>query len=119
VVLLGTNGAGLGLVAGATVGGSGNSDDTSGDDEAATPEEAAAPAPATAFRPPMTTRFRRRGHPVTAFMSGLLLGAGVSVLLQQYGKWPFDIVTVIVFPVAVAILSTIRAFVGRPFTMKA
>ena len=55
------------------------------------------------------------GRPVLGFISGLLFGLGLTVLLQQFGAWPLTVVTAIVFPIAVAVLTSVRAWLGRPY----
>jgi putative component of membrane protein insertase Oxa1/YidC/SpoIIIJ protein YidD len=70
----------------------------------------------------MNTSGNRRiwahGHPIGGFLSGLLLGLGVTVLLQQFAVWPLTIVTAIVFPLVVAVICSLRAYLGRPYKMK-
>jgi len=45
----------------------------------------------------------RRIRPVTvAATSGLLLGLGVTVLLQQFAVWTLTVLTLVVLPLAVA-----------------
>jgi len=56
------------------------------------------------------------GHPIAGFISGLLLGIGVAVLLQQFAVWPLTIVTAIIFPVATAIVCSLRAWLGKPYS---
>jgi hypothetical protein len=56
-----------------------------------------------------------RAHPIAGFFFGLLLGLGITLLLQQFGRWPLTIFTVIVFPLFVAVLVAIRAWFGRPY----
>ena len=68
-------------------------------------------APAAA---PRKRRIWVRGHPVLGTLSGLLLGLGATVLLQQYAYWTLTITTAIVFPVVVAIVCGIRAYIGAP-----
>jgi len=57
----------------------------------------------------------KRGHPVLGFIFGLLLGVGVTVVLQQESVWTLDIWTGIVLPVGIAILAAMRARIGRPY----
>lgn len=56
-----------------------------------------------------------RGHAVGGFVSGLFMGIGITVLLQQYAVWPLTIVTAIIFPVVTAIICSLRAWLGRPY----
>jgi hypothetical protein len=41
------------------------------------------------------------------------------VLLQQFAVWPLTIVTAIVFPVVVAVICSLRAWLGRPYKPRA
>ena len=59
------------------------------------------------------------GHPILGFISGLFLGIGVTVLLQQFAVWPLTIVTAIVFPVVVAVICSLRSWLGRPYKPRA
>jgi len=59
------------------------------------------------------------GHPILGFISGLFLGIGITVLLQQFAVWPLTIVTAIVFPVVVAVIVSLRAWLGRPYKPRA
>lgn len=46
----------------------------------------------------------RRLPPVLlAALSGLLLGVGLAVLLQQFAVWTLNVVTLVLFPVLVAL----------------
>jgi putative component of membrane protein insertase Oxa1/YidC/SpoIIIJ protein YidD len=65
-------------------------------------------------RRPSDRRVWRHGHPVFGFISGLLFGAGLAVLGQQFAYWPLTRTTAIAFPVFVAILCSIRAYMGTP-----
>jgi len=60
-------------------------------------------------------RIWSHGHPVFGFISGLLLGIGVTVLLQQFAVWPLTIVTAIVFPVVTAVICSLRAWLGKAY----
>jgi putative component of membrane protein insertase Oxa1/YidC/SpoIIIJ protein YidD len=62
-----------------------------------------------------TGRVWGHGHPIVGFISGLILGLGITVLLQQFAVWPLTIVTAIVFPLVVALICAIRAYMGRPY----
>jgi hypothetical protein len=55
------------------------------------------------------------GHPIAGFVFGLLGGIGITVLLQQFAVWPLTVLTAIVFPVVVAVLCALRAYLGRPY----
>jgi putative component of membrane protein insertase Oxa1/YidC/SpoIIIJ protein YidD len=68
-----------------------------------------------AARRQRTSRVWSHGHPVMGFISGLILGLGLTILLQQFAVWPLTIVTFIVLPVVVAIICAIRAYMGRPY----
>ena len=59
-------------------------------------------------------RYWVRGHVVPATISGLFLGIGVTVLLQQYAYWPLTVVTAFVFPPVVAIIAGLWAHIGTP-----
>ena len=58
------------------------------------------------------------GHPIMGFISGLVFAIGFTVLLQQFAVWPLTIVTAIVFPVVVAIICSLRAWLGQPYKLK-
>ena len=58
-----------------------------------------------------------RGRPVLGLISGLLFGVFVAILLQQYGVWPLDNLSVFGLPAAGAILGLIVARVA-PFGSK-
>lgn len=62
-------------------------------------------------------RIWSRGHPILGFISGLLLGIGITVLLQQFAAWPLTIVTAIVFPVVVAVICALRARLGKAYQL--
>jgi len=70
-------------------------------------------AAATGNRNPR--RVWAHGHPIVGFVSGLFLGIGVTVLLQQFAAWPLTIVTAIAFPVVTAVICSLRAWLGRPY----
>ena len=59
-----------------------------------------------------------RGHPVLGFVSGLFMGLALAVLMQQFAKWTLTPLTIIAFPLLVAILTTARAWRGRPFRVR-
>lgn len=67
-----------------------------------------------AARPARGRRVWRRGHPILGFISGLFLGVGVAVLGQQFAYWPLTRTTAIALPVFVAILCSIRGYIGSP-----
>ena len=58
----------------------------------------------------------RRGRPVLGFVSGLIFGLGVSILLWQYAVWTLSVVTIIVVPLAAAVIGTVRALF-RPYRL--
>jgi hypothetical protein len=62
-------------------------------------------------------RLWSHGHPILGFVSGLLLGLGGTVLLQQFSVWPLTVVTVIVMPLVVAIICALRAWLGKPYRL--
>ena len=64
---------------------------------------------------PRRRRVWSHGHPIVGFFTGLLLGIGLTVLLQQFAVWPLTIVTAIVFPVVVAVICALRAWLGKPY----
>ncbi|MBV9291465.1 MAG: membrane protein insertion efficiency factor YidD [Frankiales bacterium] len=68
---------------------------------------------------PVAAGGRRRiwahGHPVLGFISGLFLGIGITVLMQQFAVWPLTIVTAIGFPLVTALIVAVRAHLGRAY----
>ncbi|MDQ1704402.1 MAG: putative rane protein insertion efficiency factor [Frankiaceae bacterium] len=80
---------------------------------------AASAVGAAAMRPSGIRRIWAHGHPIAGFLSGLLLGIGITVLMQQFAVWPLTIITAIVFPVVVALICAIRAYLGRPYKVAA
>lgn len=64
-------------------------------------------------------RIWRRGRPIAGFVSGLLFGLGVTVLLWQYDVWLLDILTAIVFPVVLGVLFGAYAWRGKPYNLVA
>jgi uncharacterized membrane protein YoaK (UPF0700 family) len=74
---------------------------------------------ASSRRRPRNSRIWSHGHPVLGFISGLVMGLGITVLLQQFAVWPLTIVTAIVFPIVVAVICAIRAYMGRPYKVVA
>jgi hypothetical protein len=76
---------------------------------------AAAVAGAGAAARPARRRVWSHGHPILGFISGLVAGLGLTVVIQQFAIWPLTILTAIVFPVVVAILCGVRAHLGRPY----
>ena len=76
-------------------------------------------AAAVAGRTGIGGRVWSHGHPILGFVSGLFLGIGATVLLQQFAVWPLTIVTAIVFPVVVAVICSLRAWLGRPYKPRA
>jgi putative membrane protein insertion efficiency factor len=75
----------------------------------------AAAAPAAEGGSPRKRRFWAHGHPIAGFISGLLAGIGIAIVLQQFALWPLDVVTAIVFPLVVAVLCGVRAYLGTPY----
>ena len=60
-------------------------------------------------------RIWSHGHPIAGFIFGLLGGIGITLLMQQFAVWPLTIVTAIVFPIVVALVCAVRAYLGRPY----
>ncbi len=60
-------------------------------------------------------RFRRRGHPIRGFLGGLVAGLGGTVFMQQRGYWLLDTQTVVILPLALAVLFGYRGWRGRAF----
>jgi putative component of membrane protein insertase Oxa1/YidC/SpoIIIJ protein YidD len=78
----------------------------------------AAVAPAAPGAAGGKRRFWAHGHPIAGFISGLVSGIGIAVLLQQFAVWPLTIVTAIIFPLVVAVLCALRAYLGRPYEIR-
>jgi hypothetical protein len=76
-------------------------------------------AAAVAGRTGIGGRVWSHGNPFLGFVSVLFLGIGATVLLQQFAVWPLTIVTAIVFPVVVAVICSLRAWLGRPYKPRA
>ena len=53
-------------------------------------------------------------HPIRAFLGGLLLGLGISILLVTYAKIAFGRPTFIILTVAVAVVSLLLALFIPP-----
>ena len=53
-----------------------------------------------------------RGKPVLGFFSGLVMGLGASVAVQQFGIYPLTILTAIVLPLLMAVLGAVRGWRG-------
>jgi putative component of membrane protein insertase Oxa1/YidC/SpoIIIJ protein YidD len=66
---------------------------------------------------PRTGRVWSHGHPILGFISGLLMGIGITVLLQQFAVWPLTIVTAIVFPIVIAVICALRAWLGKAYKL--
>jgi putative component of membrane protein insertase Oxa1/YidC/SpoIIIJ protein YidD len=60
-------------------------------------------------------RVWKRGHPILGFISGLLLGLGITVVLQQQGVWILNVATGIALPVATGLAAAIRGWYGRAY----
>jgi hypothetical protein len=60
-------------------------------------------------------RIWRRGHPIRGFFSGLLMGLGITVFMQQRGYWLLSNETVFMFPAALALLFGFRGWRGKAF----
>jgi hypothetical protein len=61
------------------------------------------------------TGFWVRGRVVRGFLGGLFLGVGVALLLHQFDIWTLDLMEGLVFPLAVAVVSAVRAWVGSAY----
>ena len=59
-----------------------------------------------------------RGHAVLGLLSGILAGVGVAVAGQQYGQWTLNVRTAIVLPAVIAVLCSVRAWLGRPWQLR-
>lgn len=59
--------------------------------------------------------FRRRGHPVRGFISGLLAGLGATVFMQQRGYWVLGWENAVGLPIALALLFGWRGWRGKAF----
>jgi putative component of membrane protein insertase Oxa1/YidC/SpoIIIJ protein YidD len=60
-------------------------------------------------------RVWKRGHPILGFLSGLLLGLGITVVLQQQGVWILNVATGVALPVATGLAAAIRGWYGRAY----
>jgi hypothetical protein len=74
----------------------------------------ALPAGAAAGGP---RRVWMHGRIIRGFIGGLLLGAGAALILQQLDVWPLDLTQGLVFPLTVALVSAIRAYLGAAFVV--
>jgi hypothetical protein len=63
-------------------------------------------------------KVRRKGRPILAFFSGVLLGLGAVVLLWQYAVWTLQIWNVIGIPVLLALLLALVAKKGRAYRIE-
>ncbi len=59
-----------------------------------------------------------KGHTALGAFSGILLGVGATVLLQQFALWPLTIQTAIVFPLLSGVATAVRAWKGQPFKVQ-
>ena len=57
------------------------------------------------------------GRVVRGFFGGLLLGLGAALILHQLNVWPLDLTQGLLFPLAVAVASAIRAYIGAAFVV--
>lgn len=60
-----------------------------------------------------TSLVRRVPPVVLAALSGVLLGLGIAVILQQYGVWPLTVGTGLGLPTAVGALGAAGVWVTR------
>ena len=66
-----------------------------------------------------TERVRVHGNPVTGFLTGLLLGIGLTLLAHQFDLWPFTLESAILFPIAIALVTALRAWFGASYRIVA
>lgn len=71
-----------------------------------------ATVPAPAVSRPDPRRVWVRGRPILGFVSGLLMGLGFTVALQQFGFYPLNLVSAIVAPLLTAVLGAWRGWRG-------
>lgn len=55
------------------------------------------------------------GRVIRGFIGGLVLGFGGALILQQLDVWPLDLTQGLVFPIGIAIVSALRAYLGAAF----
>ena len=60
-------------------------------------------------------RFRRRGHPVRGFVSGVIAGLAITIVAQQQGFWYLTVPNVVILPLALGLLFGWRGWRGRAF----
>ncbi|MEA2498770.1 MAG: hypothetical protein QOH26_1175 [Actinomycetota bacterium] len=60
-------------------------------------------------------RYWVKGRPVMGFFSGLIGGLGATLALQQFGYWPLTMMSAVVFPLSIAVLSALRGWRGTAF----
>jgi putative component of membrane protein insertase Oxa1/YidC/SpoIIIJ protein YidD len=60
----------------------------------------------------------KHGRPILGLVSGLLMGAGTSVLLWQYAVWTLNVPTAIGLPALTAVLGAVRGFLGTPYKLQ-
>ena len=64
-----------------------------------------------------STRVWVHGRVIRGFFGGLLLGFGAALILHQLNVWPLDLTQGLLFPLAVAVASAIRAYIGAAFVV--
>jgi putative component of membrane protein insertase Oxa1/YidC/SpoIIIJ protein YidD len=64
---------------------------------------------------PAGRRVWRRGHPIRGFFSGLFMGLGVTVFMQQRGYWILTWQNTIAVPLALAVLFAVKGWRGKAF----
>ena len=56
-----------------------------------------------------------RGRPVRGFIGGLFLGLGLALILHQFGVADLDVIRGIAFPVGVAVICAVFAWIGKAY----
>ncbi|MCW2544100.1 MAG: rane protein insertion efficiency factor YidD [Frankiales bacterium] len=67
---------------------------------------------------PKGRRVWRRGHPIRGFFSGLFMGLGLTVFMQQRGYWILTWQNTIAVPLALAVLFAFKGWRGKAFVEK-
>jgi hypothetical protein len=74
-------------------------------------------APAAAAAAAGTHRMWVRGRVVRGFFGGLFLGLGAALLLHQFDVWVLDLTQGLIFPLGVAVITALRAWVGSAYVV--